>query len=197
MSSHQQEADTPISNDLVIAEYTALREELLKLVDIQHQLITLTLLSFGTLVGASVPFNNTSIILTYPIIATFLAAGWFNHAYGIDMLGHYIQEHIENIVGTRNIGWENYSRKISIPHTLVAFLGARGIFVVTQVIALITGVFGAAFNKPLFLLALLSTIVSILLLVGTAWAQKGRKRLTESQHNAQLENARIKWSPKR
>lgn len=180
MSPHQHGSGSLASNDLVIAEYTALREELLKLTDIQHQLIAIALLSFGTLIGAGIQFNNTSIILTYPIIGIFLAAGWLNHAYGIDMLGHYIEKHIEDTVGTNNIGWENHSRKRSIPHTLIAFLGARGIFLITQIIALIMGTSRANFNIPLFLLALLSTIGSLLFLIGIAWVQKGRKRLTAS-----------------
>ncbi len=181
MSSQQQEKSSLTSNDLIIAEYTALREELLKLTDMQHQLIAITLISFGTLVGGGIQFHNTSIILTYPIVAMFLAACWFNHAYGIDMLGHYIQKHIEDAVGINNIGWENHSRNKSIPHAIIAFLGARGIFVITQVIAIIVGTSGTdLFSVPLLLIAVISTIVSAFFLLGTAWGQKGRKRLAET-----------------
>ena len=179
MSAQQQEKTSLISNDLIIAEYTALREELLKLTDMQHQLLAITLLSFGTLVGAGIQFSNTEIILIYPIVAVFLAACWFNHAYGIDMLGHYIQKHIEDTVGTNNIGWENHSRYKSIPHSIIAFLGARGIFVITQIIAIIVGTSGNDFSIPLLLIAIISTLISAFFLLGTAWGQKGRKRLVE------------------
>jgi hypothetical protein len=188
MSSDQPDSKSLASNDLVIAEYTALREELLKLTDMQHQLIAIALVAFGALVGAGVQSTNTSIILTYPILAVFLASCWFNHAYGIDMLGDYIQKHIEDTVGTNNIGWENHSRKDSIPHAVIAFLAARGIFVVTQIIAIIIGTSRANFNIPLFIIALLCTIGSTLFLVGVAWAQKGRKRLIKSSHQRRIFN---------
>jgi hypothetical protein len=178
LASSSQEDKFPLSNDLIIAEFTALRDELVKLTDLQHQLLSIALLSFGTLMGAGVQFKNTSIILIYPILVLFLNAAWFNHAYGIDMLGHYIQNHIETRVGTENIGWENHSHENSIPHSILAFLGARGIFPVTQVIALIAGISIAPFNILLFLTALLSTLISVIFLIVIAWAQRKRQRLT-------------------
>jgi hypothetical protein len=184
MSSYQQVKESYTSHDLIIAEYTALREEMLKLTDMQHQLLAIALLSFGTLMGAGIQFKSTSILLIYPILALFLSAGWFNHAYGIDMLGHYIQNHIEVKVGTENIGWENHSRKNSIPHSLLAFLGARGIFPATQVMALIAGVSVANFNTLLFLTALLSTLTCTIFLITIAWIQRKRKRLIQ-----------YKWGP--
>ncbi len=180
LSSSSQEEKFPLSNDLIIAEFTALRAELIKLTDLQHQLFSIALLSFATLMGAGIQFKITSLLLIYPILVLFLNAAWFNHAYGIDMLGHYIQNHIESKVGTENIGWENHSHKNSIPHSILAFLGARGIFPATQVIALIAGVSVGPFNKLLFLTALLSTLMCIAFVISIAWAQRKRKRLTKA-----------------
>ncbi len=177
MSSQQPQEQSDTSHDLIIAEYTALRDEIVHLTDMQHQLLALAILTFGTLMGAGVQFKNTSIILIYPILALFISAIWFCHAYGIDMLGHYIESHIEVTVGTKNIGWESYSWGTSIPHSLLVFLGTRGIFPVTQVIALIVGISLVVFNPWLFLVALLSTIMCIIFVLTTVWAQRGRKRL--------------------
>lgn len=179
MSSLQQKEKFQLTHDLIIAEYTALREEILKLTDIQHQLVTIALLSFGTLIGTGIAYKNASIILIYPIIALFLSAGWFNHAYGIDLLAHHIQNHIEIMAGTEYIGWETqtHSRKLSIPHSLLAFWGARGIFPATQVMALIAGILISDFNLLLFLTALLSTLLCIIFLPAIAWAQRARNRL--------------------
>lgn len=177
MSSQQLQEQLPTSHELIIAEYTALRDEILHLTDMQHQLTTITFLTFGTLMAAGIQFKNTSIILIYPILALFVSASWFNYAYDIDVLGDYIESHIEITVGTKNIGWENYTRRRSIPHPLFVLLGARGIFPVTQVITLVTGVSLADFNPWLFLVALLSTIASIIFMLIIARAQRGRKRL--------------------
>lgn len=186
MSSQQPQEQSDISHDLIIAEYTALRDEILRHTDIQHQLITIALLTFGTLMAAGIQFKNTSIILIYPILALFLCANWFSYAYGVDMLGHYIESHIEVTVGTKNIGWESHSRGHSIPHSLLVFLSARGIFPVTQVIALIVGVSLIDFNPWLFLVALLSTIVCIIFVLAIAWAQRGRKRLVRHFNQGEL-----------
>lgn len=177
MSSHQQTQQSHLSNDFIVAEFTALREEILKLTDMQHQLVAITVLTFGTLMVGGIQYKNASIILVYPVLALFLSAGWFTHAYGIDMLGHYIQRHIEVKVGIENIGWENHSRNNSIPHYILAFLGARGIFPVTQVIAIIVGISLASYNIPLFFIGVASTLTCIILIMTLALAQRKRKRL--------------------
>ncbi|HEV2662040.1 MAG TPA: hypothetical protein VGU68_15630 [Ktedonobacteraceae bacterium] len=183
LASGSHEEKSPLSHDLIIAEFTALRDEVTKLTDLQHQLFSIALLSFATLMGAGIQFKITPLLLIYPILAVFLNAAWFNHAYGIDMLGHYIQNHIENKVGTENIGWENHSHKNSIPHSILAFLGARGIFPATQVIALIAAVSLGPFNMLLFLTALLSTLICITFVIAIAWAQRKRNRLTKISQN--------------
>lgn len=179
MSSLQQQEKFPLTHDLVIAEYTSLREEILKLTDIQHQLVTIALLSFGTLIGTGIAYRNASIILIYPIIALFLSAGWFSHAYGIDLLAHHIQNHIETKVGTEYIGWETqtHSRKLSISHSLLAFWGARGIFPATQWIAIGAGIAVTNFNLLLLFAALLSALLGVIFLPAIAWAQRARNRL--------------------
>ncbi len=180
MSSVQEKKDSPLSTDLVVAEYTALREEILKLTDIQHQLVTLMLISFGTILTVGLQAQNASIILTYPVLALFLAIIWLNNAHGIDMLGSYIQNNIEIKVGLENIGWENRSRDSRIPHSLMAFWGARGIFSITQLLALIAGISVLTPGTlPIILLisAILSIIFGAYLFVRVAWTHGQGKRL--------------------
>src|SRR5579859_1346774 len=180
MLSQQQDIQSHDSRDFIIAEYNALREEILKLCELQHQIIALALLSFGTLMGVGLQSTNTnsSIILIYPVLALFLAAAWLTHAYGIDMLGHYIENHIETHPEVKkSIQWESCSRKTPIPHTLLAFLAHRGLFPATQLMALFASLSLANVNFWMFGFALLCTVICIVFLVVISWAQRDRKRL--------------------
>lgn len=193
MLSQQQQQESSVSYHMLMAEYTALREEIMKLTDVQFQLVAIAIISFGTLLGAGIASKTSSIILVYPILAVFLSASWFNQEYGIDIIEYYIQNHIEVIMGDKSIRSAKRSKKsvVSIPRQILNFLGARGIFPATQIIALIAGTLEAnfsVFSAWLFIIASLSTIASMVFMVVIAGAQsKGRRliRLRESLGNEQ------------
>ena len=63
------------ANPLVAAEYKALRDEILKRVEFRYQLLNITLISAGTLLGAGLNANSAPVLLVYPILAAFLAGG--------------------------------------------------------------------------------------------------------------------------
>jgi hypothetical protein len=180
MAPSQEEKKFPISVDLIAAEYTALREEILKLTDIQSQIVVITLVSFGTVLTVGSQIKSAAIILVYPVLALFLAIGWINNAHGIDLLGKYIQDQIEIRVGIENIGWEHFSKKERTQYSFIAFWGSRAIFFVTQILALIVGISAANFNVLtvlLIIVAFLSTILCAILFGKIAWIHRQGKRL--------------------
>ena len=67
-------ADTSV--DFLIAEYSALREEILKRTELQHQLILAALVAVGTFLSVGLETNSVLIMLLYPILALFLATAW-------------------------------------------------------------------------------------------------------------------------
>ena len=83
-------ADIP---DGISLEYSSLREEILKRIELRQQLISITL----TLAGLFLSFGLTTelVPLIYPPIAAFLAIGWAQNDGHIGYIAAYIREHIE------------------------------------------------------------------------------------------------------
>jgi len=133
-----KEADP--TNPLVAAEYKALRDEILKRVEFRYQLLNLTLISAGTLLGAGLNANSAPVLLVYPIVAAFLAAGWAHNGEAITSMVKYVREELEET--HTGLGWETYLLKHPDRHFIYRGLGliyAAGIFLTTQFIALMLG----------------------------------------------------------
>lgn len=179
-----QASVSPFSETLIAAEFSALKEEILKLTEIQFQLIIVALSAFGTLFTVGLQIKSAPVLLIYPILTLILSTIWINHAYHIDRIGSYIQYVIEPRVGTRNIGWENASRSKLPPHAFIAFWLSRWAFILTQLIALAAGIALTLStmnltNILLIVLAAASTGASIYVFIHTSRVQGKGKRLGE------------------
>lgn len=156
----------PKATDLIIVEYTALREEILKRVELQHQILSLTLIIFGTILSFGLQVHSSSILLLYAIIALFLAANWSHNGRTVRDIGRYIRSQIETKVGVQNIGWEHRIR----PRQRLGglnFISARGIFIGTSLLAIVLAIPLAKFDLEdifLFIVALSSVAGSTLIL---------------------------------
>lgn len=94
-------------NAFALAEYSALRDEILKRIETQNQILNLTLIIVGTLVSVGYQLSNGPIILlVYPLIALVLSANWEQNNLRIRQIGVYIRERIES--RTSSGGWEQY-----------------------------------------------------------------------------------------
>jgi hypothetical protein len=71
-SNKPKDTITNESLSLIIAEYNAMREEILKLVENQHQILSLSLIAPGTILAIGFQTRNASIMYLYPILALFL-----------------------------------------------------------------------------------------------------------------------------
>jgi len=100
--------------DYLEMEYTALRNEILKRIELRHQIIVVTLTIAGVFLGGGVQQNNAFITLVYPPLATFLAVSWAQNDHRIRDLAGYIRNYIEPFMSKDNIilGWETYMQKI-------------------------------------------------------------------------------------
>jgi hypothetical protein len=68
--------NAPEVDQFMLAEYNALRDELLKRAEFQQQILSLTLVIFGTILTFGLQVHSASIILLYPLLSLFLAASW-------------------------------------------------------------------------------------------------------------------------
>jgi hypothetical protein len=131
------------------AEFRALREEIVKRLELESQVIYLLLFSAGTILavgvqgltgsrgsGNSAAALVTSVLFVFPIVAFFLAAIWAQHDLRIGQIRAYIRDKIE----TYQSGWESYRNDQKVTATVLGIrlgtLGARGAFLSAQVASL-------------------------------------------------------------
>jgi hypothetical protein len=160
-------------NDLYIGlnlEYSALRDEVLKRIELRTQIL------FGTLALAGVLFGFASStpvgILSYPIIAFFLAAAWSQNEIGMKRTSNFIRLQIESRVP--GLSWEGYRQKnvqalTKVRGIRLATLSASGVFVGTQMVALLIGFANVAsfaiFDWIVAIIAIVLTLTTTALLV--------------------------------
>src|SRR5438874_3727521 len=118
---------------LLLAEYNALRDEILKRMDVENQLTAFTIIVFGTIMGIGFQNKATSLILLFPVLALFLSIGWSHSDTRTMQIGAYISEHIESVVGTDNIGWEHY---MAANRHSMYYWANKSIFLITELIAI-------------------------------------------------------------
>ncbi|MCP4427620.1 MAG: hypothetical protein GY803_24315 [Chloroflexi bacterium] len=165
-----QTQETKEALAFLMAEYSALRAELLKRIEIQHQLITFALIASGTFLTIGLKDQGSpTIILMYPILAMFLSAAWAQSDLRIWQIGTYIKRRIEEKILGNHLGWEHVHAigRVRWFGSLSRF-ASGGILVGSQILA----IFGAllAFLKEgylteswniLFLIAILDGLVII------------------------------------
>ena len=162
-------ADTPdntksvLLDDLSLAEYQSLRGEILKLIEMQGQLIALTVVAFGTVLSLGFEAKNPAIVLVHPILALILGVSWMNHAHSVGRCATYIRKK-ETAGGDLNrFGWEHFVEKTPFPMHYVGFWGVRAIFAVTALVAVGASLGVKPPRGPVIALFALSCLVTVVL----------------------------------
>lgn len=148
-----------LSAHLFSLQYSALRSEIDRRIDIRQQILYLTLVVGGAFLTVGLQPNISElVILFYPILAMFLAASWTHNDLRIGQIDYFIQTEVEKHLGGLAPGWEDFRRRtflpsrkqthigktnsghlLAPPRGLIAF-STRGIFLTTQVIAMLIAV---------------------------------------------------------
>lgn len=118
-------------------EYTTLRNEILKRIELRQQIIAVALTLAGVFLGVGV--TKEIVVLIYPPLATFLAFGWAQNDSRIRSAAKYIRENIEPRLG---LGFEKsnqeerkiHSSKLGSWRFIVVSHG--GIFLASQLMAI-------------------------------------------------------------
>lgn len=122
-------------NSLTVAEYQALRDEILQLEALQARLTTFTAIAFGAVVSVGLQLENPLIVLVYPMLALLLGVSWMSNAHGIQRCANYIRR-LERRLQAPYFGWETFVLDERLPATWIAFWGGRAIFAVSAALAM-------------------------------------------------------------
>jgi hypothetical protein len=131
----------------VLLEYESLREEILKRIELRQQFVSITLTLAAVFLG--VGLGTQMVALIFPPIAAILALAWNQNEFRIRKAANYIRKEIESRV--EGLHWETYVNEERREQDKKSFreraryslvLSNLGVFLSTQIIAVIIGLLG-------------------------------------------------------
>jgi hypothetical protein len=130
-----------------LAEYNNLRMEILKMIELQSQLLNIIVVAFGAVVTVGLQTRNAAIIAIHPILALILGICWLNHNYAIIRAADYIRSRLESrFYKNEREGWEHYILDYKISHARIGRLGERAIFSGSSLVAVLAAFYVGANN---------------------------------------------------
>lgn len=165
-------SETP-GGELLVAEYTSLRDEIIKRIEIQHQLLSLALIAPGTILAIGLQSKNASLMLLYPLLGMFLSAIWLSNSFAIHDIADYIQSHLQPQAGEGRSGWEHFRASIDTRHlSLLHFWGTRGLFLGTELVALVAGITLATFDTAQIIFLIVGSVSCLLTIFLLSFPQR-------------------------
>ena len=168
----------PSHEALAIAEYVSLRAEILKLIELQSQLVSLAVVTVGAILGVAAQTKNSNLAFVYPVPALILGVMWLNHAQAVSRCAAYLSQEFEPHQGGGVLGWERFVRSHPLRYGAIGYWGIRSVFVGSSLAAtlagwtLISGGFVPILVGAISSLLTVATIVLFLL-----WREPSPKKL--------------------
>lgn len=141
---------------LVGAEHTGLREEIIKRIELQVQLVSITLAAAGVFLAVGLPKDlpagaspSAAPLLVYPLLALFTWATWVFHQLRITEVAMYLKSLERKFPDI--LGWELFSERIRGRHFFsrnLPFLTFGGLWVSSQAIVLFVGMILDRHGRP-------------------------------------------------
>lgn len=90
----------------LVLEYGVLRDEILKRMELRHQLLSIALTLAGVFLGFGLAGGgeNITVVLVYPALAALLAMGWGQNESRVRELATHIRQEIETRIP--GLSWE-------------------------------------------------------------------------------------------
>lgn len=134
-------------DQFALAEYNNLRMEILKLIELQSQLLNIVVIAFGAVVSVGLQARNAAIIAIHPILALILGICWLNNNYAIIRAADYIRLRLETRFYEDDCqGWEHHVLDYKISHVQIGRLGERVLFSGSSLVAVLVAVYVGANN---------------------------------------------------
>ena len=169
----------PDNTPVILAEYAALRSEMLKRIEFRYQLLNLTIIFAGTFLSIGVQPNMPAyILLVYPILALFLLAGWAHNSQTIVGISKYINENLQPKL--RDLQWEGFARKHHV--SFYGTLSTSGLVLTTQILAIGLSLPKFSVNDVtqtvLLVISIIAILFTVVLLRGVSgiWITRERKK---------------------
>jgi hypothetical protein len=165
--SKSTKLDPGIDHDLLIAEYNSLVAERSQRMGVRYQLIGLTMIALGTILG----LKDANLLLLFPILSFFLLIIFTSNISEEHKIADFIKDHIEVEFENIEFGWQTYKNKNKEEFVGgVVYSGNRLFFFISDLVALFGGIFISKpdLTKPfeLILVAIAAIFTVLTLLVG-------------------------------
>lgn len=163
---------------LIVAEYNSLRDEILKLIELQSQLIGLAVLALGVIMGVGLRSSNAAVMFVYPPLSLMLSITWLNHAHAVSRCADYLSDELEPRWGHAVLGWEGFVRRHPLPHAMLGYWGVRSVFIGSSVIAVLVGWSLIETRASAVVAGVLSTTTAVLtILLFLCWSEPSPRAL--------------------
>lgn len=169
--------------DYLALEYKALRDEIVKRIELRQQVVIASATIAGAFLAIGVQWEKTMVVMVYPFIASFLVIAWGHHDISIGRMGKFIREYMENyLVGIENdfAGWETHKKITETERWRLASKSHCGLFLSTQIMAIVVGAIAYATQpRPLqtttmFIILAVADAVSVFLVITYMWRTRTR-----------------------
>jgi hypothetical protein len=171
MANSSNKSQQDIIIDLMELEYKALRDEKLKLIEMRQHVIEITLTLAAAFFGiAFIKEAPPTIAMVYPPIAAFLAIGWVQLDYRIYTVSNFIRIRIESYSKViffetwMHEGKKDLEKKQGTILRYVS-LSHYGVFLFTQLFAMLIGFIAVDSTSKNFRLMPISSIIIVLAII--------------------------------
>jgi hypothetical protein len=123
---------------VILAEYNALRQEILKRLEIRYQILNIVLVAAGAMLAVGTqPEVPPSLLLIFPLFSLALFASWLRNSSGVRLMRKYIRDEIESRVpGLHAETYMSMKQAKRSPFRLSSDLSSTSVFVGTQVVTI-------------------------------------------------------------
>ncbi|MDA2806886.1 hypothetical protein [Nocardiopsis suaedae] len=135
----EQPVGVSVHDELVVAEYVSIRSEIIKLIELQSQIVSLVVVSVGAVLGVAAQTSSSGLAFVYPVLALILGTTWLNHAHSVSRCALYLAQNVELHRGNGALGWEGFVQRNPLRFGMLGYWGVRSIFMGSSLVALAVG----------------------------------------------------------
>jgi hypothetical protein len=185
-----------LQKELTLAEYSSLRAEILKLIELQSQFLAITVVAFGTITSVGFQAKNERMLLIHPLLALILGVLWMNNAHSISRCARYLRK-VESIYSYPNLGWEQYVAIQPHKYEWIGVWGVRAMFACTAVLALAASLGIRAPHGVGWVLFVGAAVVTLIIIALSVWWREsgGDDKEVEAEKERKVIKQRSSHSP--